>query len=79
MTFTMKTTGPGASTSSGKWTDLEGKVLLTLGSGAATSPTNNSVMALTVSPDNNTLTPEQGDIKSAPPVALVFTRTASVP
>lgn len=79
MTFTMKTTGPGAGTSSGKWTDLEGKVLLTLGSGAASSPTSNTVMALSVSPDNNTLTPEQGDSKNAPPVALVFTRSASAP
>ncbi len=79
MTFTMKTSGPGATTSSGKWTDLQGKVLLTLGSGAGNSRTNNTVMALSVSADNNTLTPEQGDTKNAPPVALVFTRSASAP
>ena len=80
MTFTMTTTGPSASNSTGKWTNVGGRVLLTLDAGAGGSTANNSVMALTVSPDLKTLSPEKGDNSAAAAMeTLVFNRTTPVP
>lgn len=72
MTFTMMTTGVQPTTTTGKWTDTGSKILLDLGSSGGSS----GVLALNVSPDLKTLTPDKGDTAAAQMETLVFTRTS---
>lgn len=80
MTFTMTTTGPSASTNSGKWTDMGDKILLSLSAAGVGTGANGGVMALTVSKDLKTLSPEKGDNGAAAQMeTLTFNRTTPVP